>query len=138
VPFSEGFYSWSVEGIWQGLKVFGKQDIDISKFEVKSMKGLKRTVRTFGAPIGHRKGVSGVGLLQYLEARQMIYLPSYEWVLTNKVDSLVKELADLSYTRHVILLDYTTNEDILNLKTPLSHAGLIKRFIESDFSFNEP
>ena len=30
VPFSEGYTSACVEGIWQGLKVFEDEDIDIS------------------------------------------------------------------------------------------------------------
>lgn len=30
VPFSEGYTSTCVEGIWQGLKVFEDEDIDIS------------------------------------------------------------------------------------------------------------
>ena len=43
VPFSENVYAESVEGIWQGLKVFENEDIDASKFSITSMKGLKRT-----------------------------------------------------------------------------------------------
>ncbi len=130
VPFSEGYTSKSVEGIWQGLKVFNDQDVDISKFEIESMKGIKRTVRRYGTPLGHRKGVTGDLLLTYLDARKLIYIPSYEWVLKNKVASLIKELTDLSKNNNIVLLDYTTNDDIFNLKTPLSHAGLIKKNIE--------
>ena len=39
VPLSESVFAESVEGIWQGLKVFENFGIDISKFEITTMKG---------------------------------------------------------------------------------------------------
>ena len=58
VPFSEGYTATCVEAIWQGLKVFKGVDVDTSLFQNDSMKGLKRTARRFGKPIGHRKSSS--------------------------------------------------------------------------------
>lgn len=136
VPFSPGTTAQSVEGIWQGLKVFRSQDIDVSKFSVTSMKGLKRTATRFGQPLGHRKGIQSTELLGYFEARLAIYLPTYEWILKNKVSHLVQELYELSTTWNLILLDYETNEDVNNLAKPLSHAGLIKYHIEHGFSLD--
>jgi hypothetical protein len=54
VPFSPGQFSTSVEGIWQGLKVFEHSDVDPSKFLITQMKGLKRSARTYGQVLGHR------------------------------------------------------------------------------------
>ena len=48
VPYSSGYLSETVEGIWQGLKVFENSPIDLSKMRVKNMKGIKRTVRKNG------------------------------------------------------------------------------------------
>ena len=45
IPFSPNKFSESVEGIWQGLKVFENNDVDESKFEITSMKGLKRNTK---------------------------------------------------------------------------------------------
>jgi hypothetical protein len=136
VPFSESYYSKSVEGIWEGLKVFKDHDVDISKFEIDSMRGFKRTARRFGIPLGHREGVMGDFLLRYPDARMKIYIPSYEWVLKHKAESLIQELADLSREQHVVLLDYRTNGDIFDRSSfRLSHAVLIKQFIEGNFSF---
>lgn len=59
VPFSEGYTATCVEAIWQGLKVFESSDIDIKMFENDTMKNIKRTVRRFGKPLGHHKGVNG-------------------------------------------------------------------------------
>ncbi len=130
VPFSDNEFSESMEGIWQGLKVFENHDIDVSKFKITSMKGLKRTVRRFGKVKGHRKGVTGEMLLDYLSARKEIYLPTYNWILDNFLDKEMKELKTLANTRTLILLDYETNGDIENLKKPLSHSFLVKMKLE--------
>jgi hypothetical protein len=133
VPFSPAIFSESVEGIWQGLKVFEKQDIDPSRFRVADMKGLKRSVRRFGRILGHRKGVDGEQLLTYRQARELIYLPSYRWVLENRLSGLVGELRQLSGEVPVVLLDYQTNGDLDDLSRPLSHAVLVKRYVEWDW-----
>lgn len=130
VPFSEGVTSMSVEGIWQGLKVFENEGIDRSSFRNATMKGLKRTVRTHGRCLGHQKGVNGTELLSYVDARKQIYLPSYFWMLENKCAEQVRKLRSLAESRTVILLDYDTNSDIECTNKPLSHASLICRFIQ--------
>ena len=132
VPLSPGEFAESVEGIWQGLKVFESSGIDVSRFRIKSMKGIKRTVRTNGRVLGHQAGVSGDKLLSYVEARRLIYLPAYKWVL-EKESELIEQLVDLSGSKNVVLLDYETNGDILDTSKPLSHASLIKRFVENDW-----
>ena len=72
VPFSEGYTAMCVEAIWQGLKVFESADVDVNMFTNDTMKNIKRTVRRFGKPLGHRKGVKGTELLGYIEARKQI------------------------------------------------------------------
>lgn len=126
VPFSGGYTAMCVEAIWQGLKVFETADVDVNMFANDTMKNIKRTVRRFGKPLGHRKGVKGTELLGYIEARKQIYLPAYKWVLENKVANIIERLREASKTKTIVLLDYTTNCDIDNPKTPLSHAFLIK------------
>ncbi|MBO0936999.1 hypothetical protein J2I47_10625 [Fibrella sp. HMF5335] len=133
VPFSNGLTSQSVEGVWQGLKVFQGADIDIAMFHNSSMKNIKRTVRTFGIPLGHRKGVNSTELLPYLEARIQIYLPTYRWVLENKVKVIIDKLRVASQEKDIVLLDYDTNEDVFNPKKPLSHAQLIKMYVEGNY-----
>lgn len=130
VPFSPGCTAMSVEGIWQGLKVFERVGIDVQMFRNATMKNLKRTVRRFGKPLGHRKGVIGTKLLSYLDARLQIYVPAYKWMLENKAQAQVDKLRELSNKQTVILLDYNTNEDITDASTPLSHATMVKAYIE--------
>ena len=137
VPFSEGYTAMCVEGIWQGLKVFETADVDVDMFANDTMKNIKRTVRRFGKPLGHRKGVNGTELLGYIEARKQIYLPAYKWVLENKVANIIERLREASKTKTIVLLDYTTNCDIDNPKTPLSHAFLIKAYAEGLYPFDD-
>lgn len=137
VPFSEGYTAMCVEAIWQGLKVFETADVDVNMFANDTMKNIKRTVRRFGKPLGHRKGVKGTELLGYIEARKQIYLPAYKWVLENKVANIIERLRKASKTKTIVLLDYTTNCDIDNPKTPLSHAFLIKAYAEGLYPFGD-
>lgn len=134
VPFSPGRTGASVEGIWQGLKVFDSADVDPSKLTVTSMKGLKRTVRRFGPVRGHRKGLEGTELLSYRDARYAIYLPAYRWVLDHRLQPELAQLRQLAAEHPtVVLLDYETNCDVEDLSKPLSHAGLVKRALDGDW-----
>lgn len=135
IPNSDDMTGMSVEGIWQGLKVFETQGISYAHFRNATMKGLKRTVRTLGKPLGHNYGTHSNVLLDYLEARIAIYLPTYKWVLENvpAVKDLVERIRTKSLTTDIVFLDYNTNEDYTNLKSPLSHAALIKLFIEGRY-----
>ena len=130
VPFSSGCTSMSVEGIWQGLKVFEHYGIDVQMFRNATMKNIKRTVRRFGRPLGHKKGVQSHELLSYIDARMQIYVPTYKWVLEHKAQKQVEKLRQLAEDKVVVLLDYNTNEDIQDPSSPLSHAAMIKAFIE--------
>lgn len=131
IPFSENRFGQSVEGIWQGLKVFENEGIDPKKFEITTMKGLKRTVRKHGPVRGHQKGTDHPDLLDYIEARKRIYLPIYQWVLKNKLEEECRALIELAQQGPLVLLDYETNPDIENPKKPLSHAALIIRHLKS-------
>ncbi len=130
IPFSGNVTSQSVEGIWQGLKVFKNEGIDFSCFDNKTMKNLKRTNRTHGWCIGHQKGLGSKELLGYLSSRREIYVPSYNWMLENKCQKEIAYFKSLlNEGKTVVFLDYDTNEDIENASKPLSHASLIKAYI---------
>ena len=138
VPFSEGYTATCVEAIWQGLKVFEHSDVDTSLFFNNTMKGIKRTVRKYGKPLGHRKGVHGTELLGYIEARKQIYIPTYKWMLENKVQNIIERLREASKTKTIVLLDYDTNADVDNPRKPLSHASLIKAYVEGIYPYGNP
>lgn len=138
VPFSEGYTATCVEAIWQGLKVFEGADVDVQMFMNDTMKNIKRTVRRFGKPLGHRKGVNGTELLGYIEARKQIYIPTYRWVLENKVAHIIERLRSASNEgKTIVLLDYDTNADVEDPKKPLSHASLIKAYAEGIYPYED-
>ena len=138
VPFTPGRTGASVEGIWQGLKVFETADVDPGKFDNTTMKRLKRTVRKFGKCLGHREGLGGERLLGYLEARKRVYLPTYRWVLENRLAEEVARLRRLVAEGPIVLLDYETNCDVEDLRKPLSHAGLVMAYLEGRYPLATP
>ena len=130
VPFSPGVTAACVEGIWQGLKVFQTVGVATRYFANDTMKDIKRTVKKYGHALGHQKGVNSKELLDYISARKEIYLPTYKWVLEHRLQKLVEKLREESKDHTVILLDYNTNGNIDDPSSPLSHASLIKAYIE--------
>lgn len=137
VPFSEGYTAACVEGVWQGLKVFEDEDIDISMFSNDTMKNIKRTVRKHGRVLGHRKGVHGTEILGYMEAKHQIYIPTYRWMLEHKAMDIIERLRKASETKTIVLLDYNTCCDVDDETKPLSHAYLVKVYTEGLYPFDD-
>lgn len=137
VPFSEGYTATCVEGIWQGLKVFEDEDIDISMFLNDTMKGIKRTVRKHGRVLGHRKGVHGTEILGYVEAKHQIYIPAYRWMLEHRAIYIIERLRKASETKTIVLLDYNTCCNVDDVTKPLSHAYLVKAYAEGLYPFDD-
>lgn len=137
VPFSEGYTAACVEGVWQGLKVFEGEDIDISMFRNDTMKDIKRTVRKHGRVLGHRKGVYGKEILGYVEAKHQIYIPTYRWMLEHKAMDIIERLRKASETKTIVLLDYNTCCDVDDETKPLSHAYLVKAYAEGIYPFDD-
>ena len=69
-------------------------------------------------------------LLGYVQAREQIYVPAYTFVIESpKVHSKLVELAHLASDSKIVLLDYFVNDDVKNVAQPLSHAGLIRKYL---------
>lgn len=124
IPGMNDLFAESVEGIWQGLKQFENGGTDYSKFYIKNMKNIKRSCRKYGRILGHK--FEDI-LLDYREARKIIYIPAYTWVLNNKIN--VEDIFE-KYGNRIVLLDYSTNEDVSDISKPLSHASIIKIFLQ--------
>ncbi len=137
VPFSEGYVATCVEAVWQGLKVFENEDVDVSAFSNDTMKNIKRTARKHGRVLGHRKGVNGSEILSYVEAKRQIYIPTYRWMLEHKAKDLIERLRALSIEKTIVLLDYNTCCDVDSETQPLSHAYLVKAYIEGLYPYGD-
>lgn len=134
IPYSGELKASCVEAVWQGLKVFETEDVNYDTFKNTSMQNIKRTVRKLGKPLGHRKGVIGE-LLDYKQARLLIYLPTYKWMLDNipEVQHTLSRIKEKLDQNDFVFLDYNTNTNVLDLTKPLSHAGLVKLYIEDKY-----
>ena len=129
IPNTDKITAQSVEGVWQALKVFENEGVDRSKLDITNMKGIKRSVRTRGKVLGHQFGLDSDELLDYLSARIKIYLPTYRYILTNRVTREVSLLREMLEAQPDVLLDYETNTTVTNLRKPLSHAGLVVAYL---------
>ena len=136
---SGGMTAYSVEGIWQGLKVFENAGIDRYSFKNDTMKNIKRTVRKFGRPLGHQYGVFSKQLLNYADAKRLIYIPAYKYVLDNvpEVQNIIQRIKKQSEISDIVLLDYNLNPDNRDASKPLSHAELVKMYIEGRYPEKE-
>lgn len=132
---SRGMTATCVEAVWQGLKVFEGAGIDMAMFRNDTMRNIKRTVRKYGRPLGHQFGVFSKTILNYADARRYIYVPTYRYVLDNvpSVHSLVEQLAERAKTEDIVLLDFNLNPDNRDITKPLSHAELVKMYVEGRY-----
>jgi hypothetical protein len=132
---SRGMTATCVEAIWQGLKVFEGAGIDRQMFQNDTMHNIKRTVRKFGKPLGHQFGVFSKEILNYADARRYIYVPAYKFVLDNvpAVHNIVERIKKQSEISDIVLLDYNLNPDNRDISKPLSHAELVKMYIEGRY-----
>lgn len=132
-----GTLTMSVEGAWQGLKIFDAQGMDLKNFVNDKMKKLKRGAsKKRGNVCGHCiEDESGERvILGYVDARKRIYIPLYNQMLDlPEIQPLLEKLYNAFLTSDIVLLDYTTNCDVEDTKTALSHAGLIKARLHQMF-----
>ncbi|MGH3389667.1 MAG: DUF6939 family protein [Actinomadura sp.] len=56
---------------------------------------------------------------------------AYRWTLHHRTTDLTQQLREPADTTDVVLLDYTTNGDITDPTSPLSHAALIRLHLEN-------
>jgi hypothetical protein len=115
--------------------VFENEGIDLAMFRNDTMKNIKRTVRKFGKPLGHQYGVFSKTLLNYEDAKRLIYIPAYRYVLEN-VPSVIRSLDKIRRmleTQDVVLLDYNLNPGNADKSKPLSHAELINMYLEGNY-----
>lgn len=136
---SGGMTACCVEGIWQGLKVFEHAGIDRYSFRNDTMKNIKRTVRKFGKPLGHQYGVFSKQLLNYADAKRLIYAPSYKYVLDNipEVQHVIAKIKKQAEVSDIVFLDYNLNPDNRDASKPLSHAEFVKMYIEDRYPTTE-
>ena len=73
--------------------------------------------------------------MNYEDAKRLIYIPTYKYVLENvlSVKRSLDKIRTILETRDVVLLDYNLNPDNADKSKPLSHAELIKMYLEGRY-----
>jgi hypothetical protein len=124
-----GMYADTCRGVFEGLKLTGRagftSHINIGYFKGP---GRVRTLRTGEHLNGWMYRGRAVGLEG---ARLQIEIPTYQWLLNNRVPELVAKLRTLSATQNVWLWDDNQNIN-LNDAAPLSYAALLCAVLRDD------
>ena len=124
----------------KGLKSLRKL-ISICRCFAMRRWGILRGLSKFGKPLGHHFGVFSNRILNYADARRYIYIPSYKYVLDNipEVHRIIEKIREKANESDIVLLDYNLNPDNRDITKPLSHAELVKMYIEDRYpSRDEP
>ena len=132
IPGMPGRTATCAEAVWQGLKVFENYGVDYATFHNDTMQDIKRSVRKYGKPLGHKYGDQ---IINYSDARWLIYIPTYLYMLENvpTVQHTLTKIKERLEEKDVVLLDYNTNCNVADYSKPLSHAGLVKLYLEGNY-----
>ncbi len=129
VPGQEGKWAYSVESIWQGLKIIdGKTNFDM--FEKEPYKRPPKNESEFSKVDGFlfEKGI----IKDYVEARKRIFVPAYTYMF--KVFGTFNEfvqysegaiLFNIQNNIETFLYDVDDNPNIEDISKPYSHASLL-------------
>ncbi|MDB4777983.1 hypothetical protein OAG68_00840 [bacterium] len=121
IPGMDSRHSDSVEGIWQGLKVIR------GKIAPRFFRGGGQ--KRGGKPRGHQLGES-TRLLGLEEARRKIYVPAYEWMLENCVDSeIINEFVDQAFRGTPQFFYDREDNGSIGKDAPLAHAKVLVDYI---------
>jgi hypothetical protein len=120
VPGMPGTTSDTVEGVWQGLKVIRGKTAP----RYFHGPGAKRG----GKPSGH---LFGKKLLGIVEARRRIYIPTYEWLLDNRISHHFFEhlIATARSGVTQFIHDVGDNGDVNDTSQPLAHAAVLVQYL---------
>ncbi|KUM02695.1 hypothetical protein KIF53_15815 [Chromobacterium subtsugae] len=128
VPGQAGRLARSVESVWQGLKlVDGRTDFEQFLAEPRKRPSDDERRRQPGYCYSDSRFIYGDRQLGLLEARFLIYLPTYLFLL----DRLAPEPVLRELRRHiaadgpVLFYDWDANQDIADTSSSFSHSAIL-------------
>ncbi|MGC0154776.1 DUF6939 family protein [Chromobacterium vaccinii] len=128
VPGQPGGLARSVESVWQGLKlVDGRTDFEQFLTAPRKRPGDDERRRLAGYCYSDSRFVYGDRLLGLLEARFLIYLPTYLFLLQRLApESVLSELRrHLDGVGPVLFYDWDANQDIADISCSFSHSAIL-------------
>lgn len=127
VPYSPGLYAESVNDVLEKLR--------LAKNEIAYGDKASYSNHIFENKVLYRRGIDGDYIYDELEARKYIYIPTYRWMLENKANHLIDKLR--AYKGDMVFLDENLNFDINDTSKPLSHAFLVKAYVEGTAPYED-
>jgi len=135
IPFTnKKKFGMSVEGIWQSLKVFEKDGIDLTRLSIINGKGVRRNPTKYSGTLqGFQAGVlEGSKILPIHKARYKILFPTYKFILDNYLQNEIHQLHNMLLNgKRLILLDTSTSTDPDGLD--FSCAWLVKKYLKGEY-----
>jgi len=129
VPGLRGMYAESVTGILEGLRLVGPTGrpgkVNCGYFVGA---GRPRPLKTGQWCSGYSYKGRAVNLA---EARRLLIIPSYQWVLANKVQAVVAKISKLARVRAVGLYDGYGSAD-LHVDARLSAAAVLTAYLNGE------
>lgn len=122
VPGRDKEKGLSLKGIWEGLKLFGKKDVDEKWWKDEKLIGKERNCKSYGKLRGVRIGEEELEMGKGKEVFENLYKDEIESRFGKLIDGLRKE----SEKREVVLLDYMEGDE----RKFLNHAEVLKDMIE--------
>lgn len=133
---AEHRHAASVEGLYEGMKVFSNATISYASMENTDMRNIKRyQSASKGQFQGYKEALNSNVLLNELQARQKLYLPAYKFVLDGAAHSYLEPLMDaLAQGKKVVLVDSKKQQHkISDEQHPISYALLIALYLKNEY-----
>jgi len=126
----------SVEGLYEGLKVFTNTGISTTSMTNTDMRNIKRyQSQSKGKFLGYKGNIHNDALLNEEEAREAIYLPAFKYVLDGPANAYLHPLIEaLDEGRRVVLVDSKKQQHKLSdTQHPVSYAVLIASYLKGTY-----
>lgn len=131
----------SLESIWNGLKVFENEGPDYSVFECGNKMLMMRNegVRNRGKLIGYQQGTHEEWpVLSEMDARRLIYAPSYKWILKKHCSEAVEFLRNQLQRVDIVLLDTDIEHHRRDPAFPIQHSVLLRDLLTDNYPKSDP
>lgn len=132
VPGQPGLRAYSVEAVWQGLKlVDGKTDF--ARFHNRPHKRPTSKERQADPDYDYQTSQFqyGLNVLDLATARRVIYVPTYRYLFEHYVPEDFKDevCAHLVEGRRVLIHDWDDNPRLDDTRTPFAHGALLAQLL---------
>lgn len=136
VSFTPNLFAMSLASMWQALKVYEKEGVNLSILKESHVNKVCRD-NNLGELKGYNRGAYGHVIYDEMEARKQIYVPTYKWILDYKANDLINFIRTQSEKKEVVILDKYIGSDIFNVNQPISNAYLIKAYAEGLYPYED-